>query len=85
MTNVTSVAPAPIGGMEGAPVLGYVFVTDLALSDIGYSNFEGIVALAVISHSDFDDTPLRDEHKNELYDDDGVVYSSHWVVLEENE
>ena len=85
MANVASVAPTPIGQVDGAPVLGYVFVTDLAPSDIGYTNVEGTVALAVTSHPDFDDTPLWDEDSNDLYDDDGVVYHSHWVVLKENE
>jgi hypothetical protein len=74
-----------VGQVDGAPVLGYVFVTDLSPSDIGYINVEGTVALAVTSHPDFDDTPLWDEDNNEVYDDDGVVYHSHWVVLEENE
>jgi hypothetical protein len=85
MANVASVAPTALGGVDGAPVLGYVFVTDLDPSDIGYLNVEGTVALAVTSHPDFDDTPLWDEDNNDLYDDDGVVYHSHWVVLEENE
>lgn len=83
-TDAASVAPVPVGQVDGAPVLGYVFLTDLSPTDIGYINVEGTVALAVTSHPDFDDTPLWDEDNNETYDDDGVVYHSHWVVLEEN-
>ncbi|WP_394201368.1 hypothetical protein [Shewanella waksmanii] len=79
-----SVAPTPAGQVDGAPVLGYVFVTDLQPEDIGYVGVEGTVALGITSHPDFDDTPLWDEDNNSAYDDDGIVYHSHWVVLEEN-
>jgi hypothetical protein len=82
--DVASIRPTPIGQVNGAPVLGYVFVTSLLPTDIGYSDVEGTVALAVTSHPDFDDTPLWDEDNNKAYDDDGIVYHSHWVVLEEN-
>ena len=83
--NVASVVPEAAGQVDGAPVLGYVFVTSLSPEDIGYGDAEGTVALAVTSHPDFDDTPLWNENNNDLYDDDGVVYHSHWVVLVENE
>ena len=85
MTDVASVKPVKAGSVNGAPVLGYVFVTDLAPSDLGYYEVEGTVALAVTSHPDFDDTPLWDEDNNEKYDDDGVVYHAHWVVLNKND
>ncbi|MFT5705282.1 MAG: hypothetical protein ACI8SK_001237 [Shewanella sp.] len=84
LADAASVAPTPVGQVDGAPVLGYVFVTNLAPTDIGYNHVEGTVALAVTSHPDFDDTPLWDDDNNGLYDDDGIVYHSHWVVLEEN-
>lgn len=80
-----SVAPMPAGQVDGAPVLGYVFVTDLSLEDVGYVGVEGAVALGITSHPDFDDTPLWDEDNNDAYDDDDIVYHSHWVVLEEND
>ncbi len=80
--DAASVKPVAIGQVNGAPILGYVFVTDLLPTDIGYTDVVGTVALAVTSHPDFDDTPLWDEDNNTLYDDDGVVYHSHWVVLE---
>ncbi|MEW6990976.1 hypothetical protein AADZ91_09840 [Colwelliaceae bacterium 6441] len=85
MTDVASIVPTAAGQSDGAPVLGYVFLTNLAPTDIGYLNVEGTVALAVTSHPDFDDTPLWDEDNNKIYDDDGVVYHSHWVVLEQND
>lgn len=73
--------PKPSGGVDGAPVLGYVFPTTLKPEDVGFSSGEGIVALAVTSHPDFDDTPLWDENNNSNYADDGIVFHSHWVVL----
>lgn len=74
-------APEPRGGMDGAPVLGYVFPTTLEPADVGFRTGDGTVALAVTSHPDFDDTPLWDENGNRRYDDDGVVFHTHWVVL----
>lgn len=74
-------APEARGSMDGAPVLGYVFPTTLEPRDVGFNTGEGTVALAVTSHPDFDDTPLWDENQNRRYDDDGVIYHTHWVVL----
>lgn len=73
--------PTPAGQVDGAPVLGYVFSTSLSPTDVGFDDVEGTVALAVTSHPDFDDTPLWDEDGNAAYDDDGIVYHAHWVVL----
>lgn len=73
--------PKAKGGMDGAPVLGYVFPTTLASQDVGFGSIEGIVALAVTSHPDFDDTPLWDEDNDRDYANDGVVFHTHWVVL----
>ena len=94
-TDVTglagSVEPVPAGGVDGAPVLGYVFLTDLSPSDIGFDGVVGFdtatkfVGLAITSHPDFDDTPLWDENGNADFDDDGVVYHSHWVLLVEDD
>ena len=79
--DAASVVPPLAGGVDGAPVLGYVFMTDLQPRDVGFGQVEGTVALAVTSHPDFDDTPLWDEDANERFDDDGAVYHAHWVVL----
>lgn len=73
--------PEPAGGLDGAPVLGYVFPTTLAPEDVGFAPGEGVVALAATSHPDFDDTPLWDENNSGDYDDDGIVFHTHWVVL----
>ncbi len=78
--------PAARGALDGAPVLGYVFPTTLSSIDVGFSladgsAVDGTVALAVTSHPDFDDTPLWDENLDRNYENDGVVFHSHWVVL----
>jgi hypothetical protein len=76
-----AVVPTARGELHGAPVLGYVFPTTLQPRDVGFDAEEGIVALAVTSHPDFDDTPLWDEDNNRRYDDDGAIFHTHWVVL----
>ncbi len=73
--------PKPAGKLDGAPVLGYVFPTTLKSTDIGFSATEGIVALALTSHPDFDDSPIWDENGDGIYDNDGLVWHPHWVVL----
>ncbi|MEM9092474.1 MAG: hypothetical protein AAGC93_27555 [Cyanobacteria bacterium P01_F01_bin.53] len=73
--------PTAAGQLDGAPVLGYVFPTTLETQDVGFGEVDGIVALAVTSHPDFDDTPLWDENSDSQYDNDGEVFHSHWVVL----
>lgn len=73
--------PVPRGQLDGAPILGHVFPTTLAPTDVGFGDVEGIVALAVTSHPDFDDTPLWDEDGDRDYTNDGVVFHTHWVVL----
>lgn len=76
--------PIPKGKMDGAPVLGYVFPTSLKSTDVGFSETEGIVALALTSHPDFDDTPLWDENADGIYSNDGIKWHPHWVVLVED-
>ncbi len=76
--------PAPAGQLNGAPVLGYVFPTSLQPTDVGFSNTSGIVALALTSHPDFDDTPLWDENVDRNYANDGIIWHPHWVVLTED-
>lgn len=77
--------PTASGNMDGAPVLAYVFPTTLDPADVGFSEAQGIVALAITSHPDFDDTPLWDENGNRDYNDDGQVFHTHWVVLQPDE
>lgn len=76
--------PQPAGQVDGAPVLGYVFPTNLKSTDVGFSETSGIVALALTSHPDFDDTPLWDENFDKDYANDGIVWHPHWVVLTED-
>ncbi len=76
--------PKAVGKLDGAPVLGYVFPTTLKSNDVGFGATEGIVALAVTSHPDFDDSPLWDENNDGVYDNDGLIYHTHWVVLVED-
>ncbi|CAM2007942.1 hypothetical protein [Acanthopleuribacter pedis] len=76
--------PRANGELNGAPVLGYVFPTTLAPRDVGFIAEDGLVALAVTAHPDFDDTPLWDENNNGDYADDGPEWHTHWVLLEED-
>ena len=76
--------PTKVGQLDGAPVLGYVFPTTLIPTDVGFNETEGIVALALTSHPDFDDTPLWDENSDTIFDNDGIVWHPHWVVLHED-
>ncbi|MEZ5024716.1 MAG: hypothetical protein R2728_15940 [Chitinophagales bacterium] len=82
--NAGNSIPSPAGQMDGAPVLGYVFPTNLASTDVGFNDTDGIVAMALTSHPDFDDTPLWDENLDTNYSNDGVVWHAHWVILVEN-
>ncbi len=76
--------PTPAGQLDGAPVLGYVFPTSLKATDVGFSETVGIVALGLTSHPDFDDTPLWDENYDRVYDNDGIIWHPHWVILVED-
>ena len=73
--------PTAVGQLDGAPVLGYVFPTTLNSNDVGFGTVEGIIAMALTSHPDFDDTPLWDENNDRDYENDGREWHSHWVVL----
>ena len=77
--------PVPAGQLNGAPVLGYVFPTTLSPVDAGFGNTDGILALALTSHPDFDDTPLWDESGDGNYNNNGEIWHPHWVVLIEDE
>lgn len=81
MGTAGATVPDARGQMDGAPVLGYVFPTTLAPEDVGFAPGEGIVALAATAHPDFDDTPLWDENGDRNYENDGITFHTHWVVL----
>lgn len=82
--NAGTSIPTAFGAVDGAPVLGYVFPTTLKPTDVGFSETEGIVAMALTSHPDFDDTPLWDEDNDRDYANDGVIWHPHWVILNED-
>jgi len=76
--------PTKVGQLDGAPVLGYVLPTSLKPTDVGFNQTDGIVALALTSHPDFDDTPLWDENSDQIFDNDGIIWHPHWVILHED-
>ena len=82
--KAANTSPIKVGQLDGAPVLGYVFPTTLKPTDVGFNQTEGIVTLALTSHPDFDDTPLWDENNDKIYDNDGVIWHPHWVILHED-
>lgn len=73
--------PALTGALPGAEVYSYVWPTTLDSSVVGFGAEQGILALAVTAHPDFDDTPNVDEDGNGDPDDDGARWHTHWVVL----
>jgi len=73
--------PTPSGKLAGSDVFSYVWPTSIDSSEVGFDKKAGILAFAVTSHPDFDDTPLFDENGDSLRDNDGNLWHSHWVVL----
>ncbi|WP_338664735.1 hypothetical protein VQH23_06080 [Pararoseomonas sp. SCSIO 73927] len=66
--------PAATGRFEGSDVHAYVWPTSLNSSAVGFEADQGILALAVTFHPDFDDgAPGRKENRD--------VWHSHWVVM----
>jgi hypothetical protein len=77
--------PTPTGQLAGSDVFSYVWPTSIDSYEVGFEKKAGILALAVTSHPDFDDTPLYDENGDGNVTNDGNVWHSHWVVLQPNE
>jgi hypothetical protein len=73
--------PAASGKLAGSTVYSYVWPTSLNSSVVGFEADQGILALAVTTHPDFDDTPLADENGDSDKANDGNFWHSHWVVL----
>lgn len=73
--------PRSIGKLKGSEVYSYVWPTSFDPSAVGFSPKTGILAFAVTSHPDFDDTPLFDEDGDGNPANDGRLWHSHWVVL----
>lgn len=76
--------PTKSGKLAGSSVFSYVWPTSLDPSVIGFESKAGVLAFAVTSHPDFDDTPLFDENGDGKRDNDGNLWHSHWVVLQPN-
>lgn len=79
--NAGSRVPAAQGSFANAEVYSYVWPTSLDSGSVGFEPGSGILALALTSHPDFDDTPQLDENKDGKKDNDGGLWHSHWVVL----
>lgn len=77
--------PTPSGKLAGSRVFSYVWPTSIDSYEVGFEHNAGILALAVTSHPDFDDTPLFDEDRDGNRGNDGGLWHSHWVVLQPNE
>lgn len=76
-----SSSPKAKGKLGGADVYSYVWPTNLNSSTVGFEADQGILALALTVHPDFDDTPLYDEDGDGDKTNDGKKWHSHWVVL----
>lgn len=83
--NAGSDMPNEIGKLEGSSVYSYVWPTSFDPSVIGFTQGSGILAFAVTSHPDFDDTPWFDEDGDGDPGNDGRLWHSHWVVLAKTE
>lgn len=79
--NVGTAKPTKTGALAGSSVFSYVWPTSLDSAVVGFESNQGILALAVTAHPDFDDTPNKDENGDGKKDNDGDVWHSHWVVL----
>ncbi|WP_377806105.1 hypothetical protein ABNQ38_05530 [Azospirillum sp. A29] len=68
--------PSATGKFEGSEVYAYVWPTSLNSADVGFEKDQGIVALAVTFHPDFDDAAYGGKNRDRWH--------SHWVVLNED-
>ena len=79
-TRVRGVAgqdtPAATGTFAGSDVYAYVWPTTLDSSTVGFDSKQGILALAVTFHPDFDDAAYNGKNRDRWH--------PHWVVLNED-
>lgn len=68
--------PDATGKFEGSSVYAYVWPTSLNSGEIGFEKDQGIVALAVTFHPDFDDAAYGGKNRH--------IWHPHWVVLAED-
>lgn len=73
--------PTSTGKLAGSDVFSYVWPTKIDSAAVGFEKEQGILAMAITAHPDFDDTPLFDENGDGNLENDGNVWHSHWVVL----
>ena len=83
--NAGELKPTRTGQLAGSNVFSYVWPTTIDSFEVGFEKNAGILALAVTSHPDFDDTPLFDENGDGDKSNDGDLWHSHWVVLQPND
>lgn len=69
--------PDATGKFEGSSVYAYVWPTSLNSGEIGFDKDQGIVALAVTFHPDFDDAAFGAKNRH--------IWHPHWVVLAKDE
>ena len=69
--------PDATGKFEGSSVYAYVWPTSLDSGAVGFEDGQGIVALAVTFHPDFDDAAKGGKNRH--------VWHPHWVVLARDE
>lgn len=68
--------PQPTGQFKNSEVYAYVWPTSLNSEDVGFEKDQGIVALAVTFHPDFDDAAYGGKNRHRWH--------PHWVVLHED-
>lgn len=68
--------PAATGTFVGSEVYAYVWPASLDSAEVGFDRGQGIVALAVTFHPDFDDGAKGAKNRD--------VWHPHWVVLAED-
>lgn len=68
--------PEATGKFEGSGVYAYVWPTSLDSSEVGFDGKQGIVALAVTFHPEFDDAANGGKNRD--------VWHPHWVVLDKD-
>lgn len=66
--------PAPTGQFAGSDVYAYVWPTSLDSSVVGFDAKQGVLALAVTFHPDFDDGAYGAKNR--------TIWHAHWVVLQ---
>lgn len=68
-----AIRPKSAGQFAGSAVYSYVWPTSLDSATVGFDTQQGILALAVTFHPDFDDTADGSANRH--------VWHPHWVVL----